>query len=110
MSVASVEKPVIFPPGRARLATTPLPTACHHNGNRASCVFGGNGRWRTACHDNVYLDTDWLVRKSRHAIGFSSICISILNENIFPLYVAKLAQTLPKRLCAGRESGKGDSS
>ena len=43
------------------------------------------------------------------AIEFS-LCISPLNDNVFPLHVAKLAQTLPECLDAGRVSGKGAST
>ena len=34
------------------------------------------------------------------------LCISILNDNVFPLHVTKLAQTLAKCLPAGRASGR----
>ena len=40
--------------------------------------------------------------------GFS-LRRSLLNDNVFPLDVSKLAQTLPECLDAGRDSGKGGS-
>ena len=52
---------------------------------------------RTSRDDDVYLETHQLGRKRREAIGFS-LCISPLNDNVFPLHVPKLAQTLPECL------------
>ena len=51
--------------------------------------------------DHIDLETHEFGRKVGKAIGIS-LRISILNDNVFPLHVAKLAQTLPERLKAGR--------
>ena len=45
-------------------------------------------------------------RKRGEAIEFS-VSMSIVNDNVFPLDVFKLAQTLEECLAAGRVSGKG---
>ena len=60
--------------------------------------------WRTGGDDDIHLETHELGRKRGEAIEFS-LCIAILNDNIFPLHVAKLAQPLPQRLDAVRDSG-----
>ena len=56
-----LDSPVMFPPGRARLATSPLPTGSlslrHDNGNGDSCFLGGTGCCRTTRDDDVYLET-----------------------------------------------------
>ena len=64
---------------------------------------------RTTRDDDVYLETHELGRERRKAIEFS-LCKSPLNDNVFPLHISKLAQTLPECLDAGRDSGKGVTS
>ena len=112
-SGARVDNPVMFPPGRARLATKPFPTGS------ASCIMtmgivtvaslAARVSCRTTRDDDVYLETHELGRERREAIEFS-LCISPLNDNVFPLDVPKLAQTLPECLDAGRDSGRGGTS
>ena len=48
---------------------------------------------RTSRDDDVYLETHQLGRERGEAIEFS-LCISILDDNVLPLHVPKLAQTL----------------
>jgi hypothetical protein len=55
---------------------------------------------RTTGNDDVYLETHQFGRERRQTIKLS-LCVSILNENVFPLRVAKLVQTLSKCLDAG---------
>ena len=103
----------MFPPGRARLATNPLPTGS------VSCVItmgivvvaslAARVAVGPARDDNVYFETHEFGRKRGEAIEFS-LCRSPLNDNVFPLHVPKLAQTLPECLDAGRGSGRGGSS
>ena len=63
----------------------------------------------TTRDDDVYLETHQFGRERGEAIEFP-LCISILNDNVFPLHVPKLAQTLPECLDAGRDSGRGGST
>jgi hypothetical protein len=78
----------------------------HDNGNRVRRFLGGTGYWRTGRNDNVYLETHQLGRERGEAIEFS-LCISILNDNVFPLHVAELPQTLPERLGASHDRRSG---
>ena len=57
--------------------------------------------------DDVYLETHKLGRKRALAIAFS-LSRSPLNDNVFSLDVAKLAQTLPECLDAGRAAERED--
>ena len=68
--------------------------------------FAARVGYRTSRDDDVYLETHKLGRKRRDAIEFP-FRISLLNDNVFPLDVSKLAQTLAKRLDAGRDQRKG---
>ena len=58
----------MFPPGRARLATKPIPTGIcsppHDNGDRARRVFGGLDSRRGRGHDEVHLQPDQLPASS----------------------------------------------
>ena len=74
-----------------------------------SRFLGGTGCCRTSRDDDVYLETHQLGRERGEAIEFS-LRISPLNDNVFPLHVPKLAQTLPECLDAGRDSGRGGST
>ena len=65
----------------------------------AVASLAARGSCRTADDDDVYFETHEFGRKRGQAIEFS-LCISILNDDIFPLDVAKLAQTLPECLDA----------
>ena len=101
----------MFPPGRARLATNPVqqdPILRHDNGNRNGCFLGSHGLLPTSRNDDVYFETHQFGGKRGEAVQFS-LCISPLNDNVFPLHVSKLAQTLPECLDAGRRERKGSS-
>jgi hypothetical protein len=39
-----------------------------------------------------------------------SVCIALFDDNGLPVYIAKLAQTLPECLEAGRHRGSGEST
>ena len=71
--------------------------------------LSGTGCCRATRDDDVYLETHELSRKRSEAIALS-FCKSPLNDNVFPLDVPKLPQTLPECLDAGRVSGRGESS
>ena len=59
----------------------------------------------TPVNDNVYFETHQLSRERGKAIDFS-LMTSPFNDNVFPLDVSKLAQTLAECLCA-RRHGSG---
>src|SRR5207245_11176258 len=73
------------------------------NGNRNSCFFGEAVYRRPTGHDDIYLKTHEFGRKFRKPLGFT-LGPSRLNDNVFPLHVPKLAQTLPKCVHASRHS------
>jgi hypothetical protein len=79
----------------------------HDNRNRSSCLLGGAGCLPTGRDDDVYLETHKLDGKRWEIIEFS-LCISILNENVAPLHIPKLAQPLPECLNAVCASGRRD--
>ena len=66
-----------------------------------SCFLGDTGCRRTSRNDDVDLEVHEFSRKVGEALVFS-LGPSILNDNVFPLDVAKFAQTLPECLDAGR--------
>ena len=55
--------------------------------------------------DDIHVETHELGREVGQAVEFS-LRLSILNDNVFTLHLAKLAQTLPECLAAVRASGR----
>ena len=99
----------MFPPGRARLATNPLPTGSLSCAMTMGIVAVASLAARVSVEPAVTM-TSTLRRTSsaasvREAIEFS-LRRSPLNDNVFPLHVPKLAQPLAECLDAGRGSGK----
>src|SRR5215467_4880194 len=80
----------------------------HDNGNRSSCLLGSTGYCRTTRDDDVYLETHKLGGKLTQPISFS-LCISLLNDDIFPLRVPKFAQALAECLKLGNLRGSRGS-
>ena len=70
-----------------------ITTEGHDDRDHLSCVLRSLDCFIPCGHDDVDLDMDQLGRERGEAIEFS-LCISILNDNVFPLDVPKLAQTL----------------
>ena len=97
----------MFPPGRAKARDKAIANRviipCHDNGDRSSCFLGSTGGRRTRYEDHIQLENEF-VRERGQTFRFP-FRISILNHNVFPLHVAKFAQTLPKRLKASRYVG-----
>ena len=62
----------------------------HDNGDRSSCFFGGARCRRPTCNDNGELQTHEFGRKRGDAIEFS-VRISLLNDDVFPVGVSKVA-------------------
>ena len=97
----SVLNPVMFPPGRARLVTSPLlsgsPGGRHDDRDRLRRSFGGKGTGRTRCHDDVDLEPDQLGRNLREAI-FVPLRPAVLDGDALALDVAEVAESLAERL------------
>ena len=100
---------MIFPPGRARLETSPIPTGSAAAVNTmgivalaflAAKIAGAGG------DDDVNFETDQFGCKVRQPFEFP-FCISVLNDNVFPFDIAKLAQPLAKCFDPGRKDGRG---
>ena len=77
----------------------------HDNGDCDSCFLGGAGYCRTSRDDDVHLKAHQLGCERRQTIEFS-LRRSILNDDVFPLHVAELAQTLPERSMRRCVSGR----
>src|ERR1051325_3947578 len=81
----------------------------HDNRNRGSCVLDGTGCCRTTRDNDVNLEIHQLGRERGETIEFS-LCKSPLYDNVFPLHVSKLTQTLLESFYAGDESGTGKTN
>jgi hypothetical protein len=88
------DTPVIFPPGRAKLATMPV---FHwvgrdgYNGNFACCLFCGQRGRHIERHDHVHFDPDQFGRELRKTVQFSFRGAK-LECNILSLYISKFTQ------------------
>src|SRR5215813_6552436 len=86
---------LMFPSGRARLATNPLPTGSPTcvitMGNRDSCSLSGTG-WRRTSRDN---DVYQLGRQRRQAIECSRR-VSLLDDDVLTFQISQLSQPLLK--------------
>ena len=103
-SGAMMLSPVIFPPGRARLETSPVPTGSAASANTMGIValaFLAAKIARAGGDDDVNFETDQFGCKVRQPFEFP-FCISVLNDNVFPFDIAKLAQPLAKCFDPGR--------
>ena len=95
----------MFPPGRARLATNPLPTGSLSNAMTIGIVVVASLAARVAVGPPVTMTSTLRRTNSAASSGRRSsfpLCVSILNDNVFPLHIPELAQTLPECLDAGR--------
>ena len=102
--------PVIFPPGRARLETSPVPTgsaaAANTMGIVALAFLAAKTAWLPDGDDDVNFETDQFGCKVRQPFEFP-FCISVLNDNVFSFDIAKLAQPLAQCFDPGRKGGRG---
>jgi hypothetical protein len=55
------------------------------------------GCWASRCYDDVNFDPDQLGREVGEPIKLS-LCKSVLNDNVFPLDVPELAQSLSESI------------
>ena len=99
----------MFPPGRARLATSPFRQdrhPRHDNGNCLGRFLGGTGRRRTDRDDDIDLESHQLGRE-RRADDRVSLRIALLDDDVLSLDIAKLAQTLPECFDAAESKRNG---
>jgi hypothetical protein len=93
--------PVMFPPGRARLATIPnlnrIANPKHDDGGRRSGLLGGKDRRRSDRYDDVNLETDQLGRHVRKPVQLP-LRPSVLNGDVLVLNPTELAQPSLERL------------
>ena len=98
-------KPVMFPPGRARLVTYPLPTGSLSCAITMGIVTAASLAARVSGGPAVTIMSTLRRTSSAtergEAIKFS-LCVSILDDNVFPLYVPELAQSCRNALDARR--------
>jgi hypothetical protein len=83
----------MFPPGRARLATTPLPDGIAHGAdddrNRGARPLGGERGGRSASHDDFDLEADQFGQQIGKALGLA-IGPPVLEDQVSPLDVAEV--------------------
>src|SRR4030095_11439842 len=89
------DTPVTLPPGRARLAMSPVPT-----GSQTAIITLGD------CTDGVPLGQAQLGRQVGQPVD-PILRISIVDDNILALNPPELAQPLPERVEQGRPIGRG---
>ena len=101
---------MIFPPGRARLETSPVPTgsatAANTMGIVALAFLAAKRSAGAGGDDDVNFELDQFGCKVRQPFAFP-FCISVLNDNVFSFDIAKLAQPLAKCFDPGRKEGRG---
>jgi len=93
-------KPVTFPPGRAKLATSPDSTGLPLDANdryRAGRRFGRQGAGRASRHDDIRLRANQLGCQGRETI-VHPFGPAVLDSDVFALDMAKVAQLLPERI------------
>ena len=91
--------PVMFPPGRARLSTSPTVTgSCHtqkNNGDRFRRVIGSKSGNRAGRYKQINFETDKLISQSRQPVELI-ISVSILESYVFALNIAERTELSPK--------------
>ena len=102
--------PVMFPPGRARLATSPTRHRITHgnedDGDRRRRLLGGQGRWRAVGDDDINLERQ-LGRERREPLGLA-LGKSVLDHDVPALDVAELAQTFAEARSHGGLNGRAE--
>src|SRR6516164_6539858 len=90
-------KPVTFPPGCARDATSPSSIAHHRCNNRNSggCLPGGKGGRRIRREDQVNLETNQLRCEIWEPLD-PRVRASVLDGDVSTLRIAELTQPLPE--------------
>src|SRR5439155_6179136 len=72
--------------------------SCHYdNGNRLGRLFGCADRWRI-CHDNrIDLEFQEFGQQAWDTVRLS-LNVAIVNQDVFPLNITQVSQSLPERL------------
>jgi hypothetical protein len=108
-SGARIVNPVAFPPGRARLSTTPdtdrVSNDSHNDWNRFSRLLGGSGGRSSVCDDHIDVELDELRRELGKSLDFF-FGPTPFDRDGFALEVAELAETLQEGLGTERERGR----
>src|SRR5581483_3344271 len=73
----------------------------HDDGNRSSRFFGHPRIRRTGGNNDIHTKMNQRRGEPGEAIEFS-VGVSILNEDVFPLHITKLAESLAKCVGAAR--------
>ena len=85
----------MFRPGRARLATNPLPTGSailyHDNGNGGRRLLGSLNGGRCSGYDDIHFHLHQLCRQAGKALVLP-LCPAVLDGNVLTLHVPELAQ------------------
>src|SRR5262245_19074824 len=99
------DTPVMFPPGRAKLATMPPLDRVGPNADDRDilcCLLRRQRTGKIECNDYVDLELDQVDRERRKTIHVS-FCRAKLESNVLSFHVAKFTQPFPKflleRLC-----------
>jgi hypothetical protein len=85
--------PVMFPPSRAKLETSPDPTGSATSvittGNRGGCLLGSQVRRRSLSRDYVHLEVDQLGREGKEPFGLT-LRVAVLDDDVLAFRVANL--------------------
>ena len=86
----------------------------HDDGDRLGRLLCRLDRLRTACHDDVHLETDQLGREAREPVVMLP-CPPELDDDVLPFHIAQLAQALVEGLKVTRDSwirrgGRGEEA
>src|SRR5262249_3177874 len=108
-SVRSIDSPVIFLPGRGRLATCPVPTGSAWLENTMGNGFGrlsrGLDHRRRRREDDVDIHARQFRREFRQLLNF--VRPAKFNDDILALDIAEITQARAQRLDPARAGGSG---
>lgn len=94
--------PVMLPPGRARLSTSPSETGSDtvpqkNDGDRLGSVLSGSGVIRPGRDDHVNLESDQLIGQGGQPVEFV-LSLSRLESYVLALDIAESTKLSPKQL------------
>ena len=93
------DNPVMLAPGRARLATSPVPTGVggipDDDGDHTRSILGSVGRRRAYHHEDIDRETDQFGGKIGQPFK-SPVSIAILDDDALPVHISEFAQRLLK--------------
>ena len=95
------EKPVTFPPGRARLLTTPgshrIAAHCHHDWHSRGALSGGQNRGPGHYDNDFDLEVDEFLGQA-FELATLAFCPAIFKREISAFDIAKHAQPVAQAL------------